>query len=117
MGVDASTWLDAEKRQSILSGAQGDSIAEHASAIWQDFDIALIMPEPYYDQRQYLFKIDTCASSEPRYTSGKVFSAMDVVECRPLRHSDKPSSKLLETVILRYASGAHTLPRSEFRAT
>ena len=23
----------------------GDSIAEHASAIWQDFDIALIMPE------------------------------------------------------------------------
>ena len=73
MGVDASTWFDAETRQSIVSGAQGDSIAEHASAIWQDFDIALIMPEPYYDQRQYWFKIDTCASSEPRYTSGKVF--------------------------------------------
>ena len=63
MGVNASTWFDAERRQSILSGAQGDSIAEHASAIWQDFDIALIMPEPYYDQRQYWFRIDTYASS------------------------------------------------------
>ena len=73
MGVDASTWLDAEKRQSILSGAQGDSIAEHASAIWHDFDIALIMPEPYYDQRQYWFKIDTYASSDPKYTAGKAF--------------------------------------------
>ena len=51
----------------------GDSIAEHASAIWQDFDIALIMPEPYYDQRQYWSKIDTYASSEHRYTSGKVY--------------------------------------------
>ena len=47
MGVSASTWFDAERRQSIESGAQGDSIAEHASAIWQDFDVALIMPEPY----------------------------------------------------------------------
>ena len=41
MGVSASTWFDAERRQSIESGAQGDSIAEHASAIWQDFDVAL----------------------------------------------------------------------------
>ena len=32
---------------------RGDSIAEHASVTWQDFDVILIMPEPYYDQRQY----------------------------------------------------------------
>ena len=31
------------------------------------------MPESYYDQRQYWFKIDTYASSEHRYTSGKVY--------------------------------------------
>ena len=47
MGVSASTWFDAERRQSIESGAQGDSIAEHASVTWQDFDVALTM-EPYY---------------------------------------------------------------------
>ena len=73
MGVSASTWFDAERRQSIESGAQGDSIAEHASAIWQDFDSALIMPEPYYDQRQYWFKIETYATTEYRYALGKTF--------------------------------------------
>ena len=73
MGVSASTWFDAERRQSIESGAQGDSIAEHASAIWQDFDVALIMPEPYYDQRQYWFKINTYASTEYKYALGKTF--------------------------------------------
>ena len=31
------------------------------------------MPEPYYDQRQYWFKIDTYASSDPKYTAGKAF--------------------------------------------
>ena len=61
MGVDASKWIDAEMRQNIQSGAQGDSIAEHASVIWQEFDVAMIMPEPYYDQRQYWFKMDTYA--------------------------------------------------------
>eukprot|EP00439_Symbiodinium_sp_Y106_P049593 s3353_g6.t1 len=70
MGVRASTWFDAERRQSIESGAQGDSIAEHASAIWQDFDVALIMPEPYYDQRQYWFKIDTYSSTELNVVTG-----------------------------------------------
>eukprot|EP00439_Symbiodinium_sp_Y106_P062179 s2485_g9.t1 len=52
MGVSASTWFDAERRQSIESGAQGDSIAEHASVTWQDFDVALTM-EPYYDPDEY----------------------------------------------------------------
>ena len=31
------------------------------------------MPEPYYDQRQYWFKIDNYASSDPKYTAGKAF--------------------------------------------
>eukprot|EP00439_Symbiodinium_sp_Y106_P037929 s6310_g4.t1 len=65
MGVDASKWIDAEMRQNIQSGAQGDSIAEHASVIWQEFDVAMIMPGPYYDQRQYWFKMDTYASNDP----------------------------------------------------
>ena len=81
--VDASTWFHTEKRQSIRSGAQGDSIAEHASAIWQDFDIALIMPEPYDDQRQYWFIIDTyMLRPNPDTHPERCFSAMDVVECR-----------------------------------
>ena len=50
-----------------------EPIAEHASAIWQEFDVAMIMPEPYYDQRQYWFKMDTYASNDPGYTPGKAF--------------------------------------------
>ena len=84
MGVSASTWFDDERRQSIESGAQGDSIAEHASVTWQDFDVAMIMPEPYYDQRQCWFKIDKCASDEYRYALGKVYY------CRDCRNTQDP---------------------------
>ena len=75
MGVDASKWIDAEMRQNIQSGAQGDSIAEHASVIWQEFDVAMIMPEPYYDQRQYWFKMDTYASNDPAEKHSSVLDA------------------------------------------
>ena len=85
MGVSASTWFDDERRQSIESGAQGDSIAEHASVTWQDFDVAMIMPEPYYDQRQYWFKIDKYASDEYRYALGKVYY------CRDCRNTHDPN--------------------------
>ena len=85
MGVSASTWFDDERRQTIESGAQGDSIAEHASVTWQDFDVAMIMPEPYYDQRQYWFKIDKYASDEYRYALGKVYY------CRECRNTQDPN--------------------------
>ena len=55
MSIDSSSWINAERRQDIISGAQGDSIAAHASAIWQDFDVPMVMPEPHYDQRQYQY--------------------------------------------------------------
>ena len=85
MGVSASTWFDDERRQTIESGAQGDSIAEHASVTWQDFDVAMIMPEPYYDPRQYWFKIDKYASEEYRYALGKVYY------CRECRNTQDPN--------------------------
>ena len=86
MGVSASTWFDAERRQSIESGAQGDSIAEHASATWQDFDVALIMPEPYYDQRQYWFKINKYASNECLYALERTYFCH---ECRNTQDPDE----------------------------
>eukprot|EP00439_Symbiodinium_sp_Y106_P039252 s2789_g4.t2 len=76
-GVDVSTevsvekWFNAGSRQRIQSGAQGDSIAEHASAIWQDFGIAMTTPEAYYDDRRYWFKMNTYASSTASFTKGK----------------------------------------------
>ena len=86
MGVSASTWFDAERRRTIESGAQGDSIAEHASVTWQDFDVALIMPEPYYDQRQYWFRIDKYASTEYRYALGKSYLEI-ILLSRMSRHT------------------------------
>ena len=86
MRVSASTWFDAERRESIESGAQGDSIAEHASTIWQNFDVALIMPEPYYDQRQYWFKLDKYSSTECRYALGKTYY------CHSCRNTQDPDA-------------------------
>ena len=102
MGVSASTWFDAERRQSIESGAQGDGIAEHASAIWQDFDVALIMPEPYYDQRQYWFKIDTYASAEYRYALGKTFF------CHACRDTQDPDAYRYARFLIGGNGYAHT---------
>ena len=105
MGVDASRWIDAETRQNIQSGAQGDSIAEHASVIWQEFDVAMIMPEPYYDQRQYWFKMDTYAMPQtiPDTLPEKHSSVLDAEGRRLKKHSAKPVSSAMEMDTLEHA--------------
>ena len=69
--VKAGERFNAENLQRIQSGAQGDSTAEHASAIWQDFDIAMTIPSAYYDDRHYWFNMDTYASPNSNYAKGK----------------------------------------------
>ena len=67
VNIQAGEWFNAESLQRFQSGAQGDSIAEHASVIWQDFDVAMTIPEAYYDDRHYWFKMDTYASTNSNY--------------------------------------------------
>ena len=40
---------------------------------WQEFDIAMTTPEPYYDQRHYWFKIDDYSSNSNVSAPGKTY--------------------------------------------
>ena len=110
MRVNASTWFDAEKRQSILSGAQaprfGKTLTSHRSC-----------PSPTTTRDSIGSKSTLMRPPNTDTHPARCISAMDVAKCRAPRHSFNPFSKLVRTVFLRYASGAHTLLRSTFRAT
>ena len=74
--IDVGQWFSQENIARIQSGAQSDGFAEHASVTWQEFDIAMTIPEAYYDQRHYWFKIDDYSTKSNMSVPGKVYSLL-----------------------------------------
>ena len=82
--IDAGRWFNQENIAQIQSGAQSDGFAEHASVTWQEFDIALTIPEAYYDQRHYWFRIDDYSTSSDVSVSGKIYFCPDCGDAKDL---------------------------------
>ena len=82
--IDVGQWFSQESIARIQSSAQSDGFAEHATVTWQEFDIAMTTPEPYYDQRHYWFKIDDYSSNSNVSAPGKTYYCSTCENCQGL---------------------------------
>ncbi|CAE7749115.1 unnamed protein product [Symbiodinium sp. CCMP2456] len=62
--VNLNAWVSRDRRRAIEEETRRDDVVRSPEVEWQNFDIALSVPEPTYSEEQYWFKIDDYSTSD-----------------------------------------------------
>ena len=61
--VGPRAWISSERRQAIQEENRRNDLVRRPGTSWQNFDISLKTPEPFYSAAQYWFKIGEYSTS------------------------------------------------------